>query len=129
MPWAAIPCVEVEIALVRATSDSQVVSATSDSDGRFTLSDIPPGRYLVRIERAGFVTRRQTHNLLANRVLLDLRPGETISDATIPLWPAAVLRGKVLDPSGETVTGARVLVMRVRNGKAVRQGINTAVTD
>lgn len=110
----------VDVALERVGQSSQILSATSDNEGRFIFRDVTPGHYQVHINKTGFISRRG-HSILANNASLDIAPGETISDLTVPLWPAAVLRGKVLDPSGELLAGARVIALQVRRGK-VRRG-------
>ncbi len=89
----------------------------SDAEGRFSISKLSPGRYHVRIEKPGFVARRASRAVLANGGVLTVSEGDPIKDVTVQLWPAAVIRGKVLDPNGEPVTGAMVMALRPGRGR------------
>ena len=115
------PLRNVEIALF----GEGMKAAKSGADGRFSI-DITPGTYRVSIQRAGFVLRRRPRTELTNGAMLQLKEGDKIADVTIPLWPAAVIRGKVLDASGEPVSGAMVTVQnpnRLRGRGSMRWGI------
>ena len=48
------------IAEVTVTLQPAGLSAMTDAGGRFVLRDIPPGRYEMRLERIGYVTRVDT---------------------------------------------------------------------
>jgi protocatechuate 3,4-dioxygenase beta subunit len=106
------PLRNVEIALAGNDGEGFPHAAKSDAEGRFSFPSVAPGTYYVSIARTGFVTRRSTRALLSNGGTITLAEGEKMVDVTILLWPAAVIRGKVLDASGEPVANANVAVIR-----------------
>ncbi len=76
----------------------QVRSATGD--GRFTIDDVPPGRYTVTAAAPGFAPAE------ARDIIV--RPGNT-SRTTIELSPGASIAGTVRDEdSGRPVSGALI---------------------
>lgn len=125
------PLRNVEITLMGNNLEGMLRAAKSDAEGRFSFSAIPPGTYLVSISRAGFVTRKSSRVLLTNGSMITLAEGDKIVDVTVPLWPAAVIRGKVLDATGEPVANARVSAFRTGQGKraARRDSSHAATTD
>jgi protocatechuate 3,4-dioxygenase beta subunit len=111
------PLRNVEIALMGNDMEGMPRAAKSDAEGHFSFPTVAPGTYRVSIARTGFVPRRSSRATLNNGAMITLAEGEKIVDAVIPLWPAAVIRGKVLDAGGEPVANARVTVLRPSRGK------------
>jgi len=54
-----------------------VRSATTDADGRFTISDLPPGRYVVTLKPPGESWKQLTSGLGFSSKRVEVRPGET----------------------------------------------------
>jgi hypothetical protein len=84
----------------------EVVSAqaSSDPEGRFTLGDLPPGRYLLGAAREGFAQPRA----------VVARPGE---DVRIELTGGARITGVVRETgSGKPVPSFRLVVLRGGRG-------------
>jgi protocatechuate 3,4-dioxygenase beta subunit len=113
------PLRNVEIALMGNDTEGFPHAAKSDAEGHFSFPNVTPGTYYVSISRTGFVTRRSTRALLTNGGTITLSEGEKMVDAIVPLWPAAVIRGKVLDPGGEPVANASVSVIRPGRSKNI----------
>jgi hypothetical protein len=90
-----------------------ILKAASGDDGAFAFKDVPPGRYELIAERAGFA--RQAYgakrNLLSGTPLV-LSAGQRMKDLVFKMSPDAVISGRVLDEDGETVPGATVLALR-----------------
>lgn len=113
--------------LVRVTSSTKVVNgvffvkreskrfdATTDAQGRYKLSDVPPGPCAMSVG----ATRDGTYRA-ATRIF-SLREGE---DATINilLAPNGVIAGKIVDGDGQPVPGSTVrLISREYQHGAVR---------
>lgn len=116
------PLRNVEISLM----GENMRSAKTGADGTFSLAGIEAGTYRVAIQKAGFVLRRRPRTELTNGAMLELKAGDKIVDVTLPLWPAAAIRGKVLDPGGEPVANAMVTVQnpaRMHGRASMRWGI------
>jgi protocatechuate 3,4-dioxygenase beta subunit len=80
---------------------------TSDQDGRFGFDRVSPGTYRLDAQKAGFAppddaSRNQTFSV---------SEGQS-TDVTVRLQKGAAITGKVVDPTGEPVTDARVVVLR-----------------
>src|SRR5262245_28616696 len=59
---AAVPEAQV---VARNADTGAARSATTDADGRYSISSLPPGPYEVRAERTGFRTAVQRNVVLA----------------------------------------------------------------
>lgn len=75
-----------------------VVTATSDADGRFALPNLPAATLTFEVDALGFASRCES---------IDLRDRGS-RERTIALRQAPALRGRVVDPKGQPVPGARV---------------------
>jgi hypothetical protein len=78
-----------------------VYGAMSDSDGRFSISPIPAGSYLVQPELSGYF-------YLPKSFTVAIKAGERLDDYRIELTPRAILSGRVLDEHGEPVKDANI---------------------
>src|SRR5262245_56094066 len=67
--------VEGAIVLYENASINLENQAKTDSDGRYTVSLLPPGFYVIRISKAGYqsMETRQVELRVASRVKLDVR--------------------------------------------------------
>ena len=79
---------------------AQARSANTDENGRFVLEGVSPGSTALEVSLDGFPT------LEGSRV--EVQAGRTVKDVTLMLVRGADIRGRVLDPEGEPVAGARV---------------------
>ncbi len=86
---------------------SGVRSCLTDSEGHFTLEDLPQGPYSVKVSRPGYAEFAAYREEDASTGDLDYR-----------LMPLAVVTGKVTDESGEAIPKIEVQVIRrtVNNG-------------
>jgi protocatechuate 3,4-dioxygenase beta subunit len=92
-------------------SNSHVYATTSDSDGRFLLKDVPPGRYKFVAMHVGFVEQQYRAHGTEAGAILGLRPGQKIEDVLFRLTRAAVITGSVNNENGEPLVGVQVLVL------------------
>jgi len=114
---------------VRRTETSQataglprVYTTTTDSAGRYAVSDIAPGRYRISASRNGFVETDygERDPQLAGTVLT-LGPRQRISDIVIRLIPHGVISGRVVDEDGEPMASVHVQAMRYRYSQGRKQ--------
>jgi large repetitive protein len=87
-------------------------TAVADDQGRFTIPNLPAGRYLVTASKRGWVT--MSYGARASG-----RPGRSIAladgervTANLQLPRGAVITGVVLDQSGQPLQGAFLRVLR-----------------
>lgn len=93
-------------------SRSQIYAASSDSDGHFTLKDIPPGRYQFSAARTGFVEQHYKAGEADSGPLFSLRPGEKVGDVLFRLVAAAVITGRVSNEDGDPMQGVQIVALR-----------------
>ena len=94
-------------AMVRAAAETREMDAppmglTSDGDGRFSLYDVRPGRYVVDARAAG----HPPGNVSGVRV----SAGATTDVGTLRLRSGGVLQGTVTDSTNDPISGASVRV-------------------
>jgi hypothetical protein len=95
-------------------------SVTTDLSGRYEITDLPAGRYIVTASRAGFVSisHGQTRPNEMGRPI-DVRDGQSVERLNFALPRGAVITGRVVDEYGEPVPNAAVQPMQMRyiNGR------------
>jgi protocatechuate 3,4-dioxygenase beta subunit len=85
--------------------------AITDQEGRFAFDRLAPGEYRLDAQKTGFAP-------LFNPVArgrpstIQVVAGQTVDGVRVQLQRGGVIAGKVLDPSGEPFTDARVMAMR-----------------
>ncbi len=90
------------------------IVARTDESGRFRLENLEPGSYRMFVERAGYVRREYGQRSFSRPgTVLDLRPGQQVSDLLFRLERAAVITGRVYDREGEPIPGVRVQASRI----------------
>jgi Carboxypeptidase regulatory-like domain len=99
----------------RSRPDTHIYAASSDSDGRFLLKDVAPGRYQFFATRAGFVTQQYQSQGTEGGAVLGLKPGQKISDVLFRMTVAAVISGRVNNEDGEPTIGVQVVALRRPN--------------
>ena len=77
------------------------LTASTDSEGRFQFTALPPGTYKVIASQAGFANR------LAPRPFL-LGPDAKLTVPPLRLRPQGLLVGRVLDEDGDPIPNARL---------------------
>jgi hypothetical protein len=105
-------------AMVRAApegeADSWAAGLASDGDGRFTLYDVRPGRYVVDARAAGYAPG----NVSGVRV----SAGQSTDVGTLKLRSGGLLQGTVTDSANEPIAGASI---RVETGSFMGPGDST----
>jgi protocatechuate 3,4-dioxygenase beta subunit len=91
--------------------DSSATSAITDQDGRFSFEKIPPGKYIIQVQRTG-MTSTNARGRWRTGTQVSLDPAQEIRDLVLPLVPASAIAGRVLDQSGEPMSNAKVAALR-----------------
>jgi protocatechuate 3,4-dioxygenase beta subunit len=119
----------------------QLYTATTDSDGRFLLKDVPPGRYRFAASHPRFVTQSYKAMGTDDGALLWLRPGAQVNDVLFRMIVSGVITGRLTNEDGEPMV--RVLVNALQepseealedegalpSGKRKLQTVSAALTD
>jgi carboxypeptidase family protein len=115
---------------IRATSNGGLARfATTDTEGRYVVRDLPAGDFTLHVSKSGFVPlyfgqRRP----FERRTTLQLVPGtRALADVRLPR--AGAITGRIVDRTGEPVMGVRVQALRRRMVEGVRGLQATGATD
>ncbi len=96
-------------AVVRVTSDGQIVMARSDADGAFRLDGLTAERpYELSAEADGFAPEARS---------VTLEPGRSLD---IVLHPGRTLIGRLVTPEREPIAGGRIYLTPVESDPRVR---------
>jgi hypothetical protein len=96
-------------------SEKQIYAASTDSDGNFTLKDIPPGRYQFSASHTGFVEQHYKAGTNDDGPLFSLASGEKVSEILFRLTAAAVITGRVSNEDGDPMQRVEVVALRQPN--------------
>jgi hypothetical protein len=87
-----------------AALDSRMVyTAVTDAQGKYAISDLRPGTYLLLAERSGYAPAKYN-------TAIQLGPGQKSSGLLILMTPHSVIAGRVVDDQGDPVIGADVQI-------------------
>ncbi|HXI31786.1 MAG TPA: carboxypeptidase-like regulatory domain-containing protein, partial [Vicinamibacterales bacterium] len=107
-------------------------STSTDADGRFELTDLQPGRYIVTATRNTYVPSNwgQTQSG-APGTPLDVHAGEVNEHVDFSLQRGGVVTGRIVDEFGEPMSSLQVTAMQTRliNGKRDLIQMGFATTD
>jgi hypothetical protein len=90
--------------------------ALTNGEGKFAITQLPPGHYTVSVERAGFVMLRNPTGALFTDVKLS--PGDKKENFKLTLVPAGAVSGRVFDAAGEPMQGVNVTAEGGRGGES-----------
>lgn len=88
-------------------------SAFTDADGRYTVRDLPAGRYTVTASRGGYLQLQYGQlRSFEPGTPLQLTSGDTLTGVDFELPRGAVITGTVFDQRGQPAVGVRVAAQR-----------------
>jgi hypothetical protein len=133
----ADPIEGVQVLLTKADIDpglrTSLATATTDSEGRFTLTGIDEGRYDLLFAANGYV--RQEYGQKAfpgSGSPITLSSGQSIKDFKMEMFPAATVAGRILDSERRPLVAVPVRLMRYlydETGSKALRPFGTAQTD
>ncbi len=97
---------EIAVVSIRNAASASVI------EGKFSLADIPAGKYELTIKGPSFATKHVGNILVTT--------SETTELETIVVEKGRVVRGQVVDSSGSAVSGAKVVL----SGRIISDGKN-----
>lgn len=111
-------------AQVRLTSQNirNAKTATTDTEGRFDLSELPAGRYTLAVSKAGYLTLQygQRRPLEPGKPI-DLSEGQLLDRTDVLLPRGGVVTGRIVDEYGEPLADATVQALRYQYVGGQRQ--------
>jgi hypothetical protein len=108
--------------------------AASDSKGRFTVSNLPPGLYTITARKDGYVAPAGN---LPGAVIVTTTPiavveGNPSPEIALTLLPGGIIGGRVRDPGGMPMSGITVVAYQyayVEGGRVILTSRNSNTTD
>jgi hypothetical protein len=114
------PLRRARIVLGPTQSGLQRREASTDTDGRYEIANVVPGRYTITVTRSGYLQLLfgQRQPLEPGKPLI-LTSGQVADRIDFALPRMSVITGRITDETGEPVEGAGVFAMRMEywNGK------------
>jgi hypothetical protein len=95
-----------------------VSAALTDRDGKFSIGEIPPGRYRIFVEHPGFLA---TWYRADGLVLISIGAGQSVSNIRIAITPKGVISGRVVDADGDPVTEVSLQLHKWTKKNGARQ--------
>jgi hypothetical protein len=120
------------ISALLTSLDAVPVTTVTDSDGRFELRGLRPGRWRLDAAKAGFIGRSYGQRGTSRRVRTITLEDRDSMTAHVALERSGVATGRVLDQFGEPAVGAFVQVMRheeTQNGRWLTPAGVADITD
>lgn len=88
-----------------------IAEAVTDDEGRYQLTGLAAGRYVVLARAPGFALA-ETNNLYASGPTASVTDGQAVKGIDFALVPGAVITGRVTDAEGKPVIRERVTLFR-----------------
>jgi len=95
-------------------------SAATDAEGKFTITGVAPGRYVISATRTLFFRPRRNTGTVLVTVVADQR----LQNVQILLMPTGVIAGRVVDGNREPLRSVRIDALRSEYANGVRTWVN-----
>ena len=97
----------------------QMLEATTDAEGRFTVDNVLPGAYRVQASKAGYAMQMFD----AQQLIVEVLPGQTREGVSVSLSRGGAIAGHVMDSSGAPEAEVQVMAMRRMPGGPAGAGM------
>ena len=106
-----LPIADADVYLSNTRENKRAADTKTDTEGRFSFSDLSDGKYGLRASHRGFVTAyfQEHHGFWTGIVTGD---GQETTGLKVSLDPQGILYGTVTDESGDPVPQARISLYR-----------------
>jgi hypothetical protein len=108
-------------AQIQATNDFLFIDGLTNDEGRFQLTNLPPGQWRVTVTKGGYfpwqLGQRRPFEATSP---ISLARGQRLT-GDVPLTRGGVILGRVSDATGEPLAGLRVRVYRARMAQGYRR--------
>jgi protocatechuate 3,4-dioxygenase beta subunit len=100
-------------------------TVTTDTEGRYSLVDLPAGRYRLFVNKAGYVALEygQARPFETGKPL-DLADGQALDKIDFNLPRGSAITGRITDEFGDPITDVQVQAMRYQFVNGERQLVN-----
>jgi len=92
------------------------VTAKTNAEGNYEFKEVKLGRYYLRANRNGYVSRaygqRASDSRMSQGTLLVVRAGDTLSQVDFKLVRGGIVEGRVVDSDGEPIANVGVMLER-----------------
>ncbi|HJZ63770.1 MAG TPA: carboxypeptidase-like regulatory domain-containing protein [Candidatus Acidoferrum sp.] len=127
------PLKGVSVLLTRTREYGTFYRGVSDGTGQFSIQNIEPGNYQIRIEKEGYQSpdRVCSSSDIQDEDVIPLAAGQILSGLKFRMLATAVITGHVFDSSGDPITGAQVgaYLITALDGHRVLAARAHAITD
>jgi len=111
--------------VLRPASQTRTFTTVSDSQGRFSMKDLPPGSYRLSASRNGYVSGDFGAKRAAGTATpITLIAGQKKTGIEFKLTPHGVIAGRLMDEFGEPVARATVSAIRYGYSQGRKQAIS-----
>jgi protocatechuate 3,4-dioxygenase beta subunit len=108
-------------------------STTSDAEGRYRFADLPAGRYILVVNKGGYVSLQYGQKRpLDGGTPIVVGDAQTVNAINVAMQRGSVIAGRVTDEFGEPIARATVQAMRFSygvDGQRRPQASEMATTD
>jgi Carboxypeptidase regulatory-like domain len=102
------------------SASPHIGSSTTDAEGRFTLEELPAGRYFISAMHAGYVSQRITGGGSGGRLLI-VGPDQHTTGVVVELTPGANISGHIKNADGKPIAGVSLEVVKYFYGDGAKQ--------
>jgi hypothetical protein len=100
---------------INAPEIQETRTASTGSDGKFEIRDLPAGSYTVAFNRSGYLRLSYGQKRPGDPAgRLELSEGQVVPELNIALPRMSVISGRVFDEVGEPIAGVTVMPMQMR---------------
>lgn len=90
-------------------------TAVTDAQGNFLLKDLDAGRYILSVQRNGYVSQTYGQKSAGEQgTTINLNAGQNLTDITFRLIQGGVITGRVVDEDSEPLSHAQVQALQFR---------------